>query len=275
MLLALRSKVWSGLRRLLLDAALAALALGAFAPTAASAADAPPMPSLRHLVFSFDVSEKDETEKHTEATISGANADQSQGVASSGAMGHIVKSGATTQRKGQIVIDVLEATQDGGLIVDVKQTSAERAAPVARVGIDWTGGLLVPPTAVVTEEEAALMRLLSRGLMGGATRAKGESWDIVEDSATGTSGLGRKTTLRVTDVTPPNLQTIDLLSTFTQSGIHGVDGTAHGKVDYDSKVLVPRQATLTYHERSQTPEGLITTDLSLQLALVQDSFAKP
>lgn len=277
--LPLRSKVCSKSARASLALLVAALLLTGTPPAhaATTTTGPPPLPSLRHLVFNFDVTVNDLTETKIEgmaASSSGGNSGSSPGVSpDSGSRmtaGQTQKRSASTSRKGQIVLDVVAATADLGLVVDVKQVSPDKSEPLTRVAITQDGGLSYDPNFELSAEEIALLRLLGRGVIGGAARAKGDEWTIPQSG----SGYNEQTTYKVVDLPNTASEVIDETSVFQQTGIHPADGTVHGKITFDPTVVVPDSATLTSHIRHASLGASTTTDMTIDLSLAEDSFAK-
>jgi hypothetical protein len=247
-------------------------------PVRAAVTVPPPLPSIRHLVFNFNVGIDDLTETRIEGNAAGSRGgtEGEPGAGPATMAGSQVTAGKTnkqradTSRKGQIIIDVVAATQDGGLVVDVSQDSVDKPEPVTRVAITQDGSLNYNPSAELTPEEAALLRLLARGVIGGVARAKGDTWDIPLTS----SGYSEKTTYRVVAITAPSLEQIEADSAFEQTGIHAADGLTREKITFDPTVVVPLAATLSSHVNYKNLGSSTTTNMTIQLDLVSDSFAK-
>ncbi len=277
--LPLRWRVCSKPASLSVSALSALLFLGGALPALAvtTSATPSPLPSLRHLVFNFDVSVNDATETKIEgmaASSSGGNSGGGPLVSpDSGSRmtaGQTQKRNAATNRKGQIFVDVVAATADLGLVVDVKQVSPDKSEPLTRVAIFQGGALSYDPNFELSAEEIAVLRLLARGVIGGATRAKGEEWTIPQSG----SGYNEQTTYKVVDLPGTGSEVIDETSVFQQTGIHPSDGTVHGKITFDPTVVVPDSATLVSHIRHASLGSSTTTDMTIDLTLAEDSFAK-
>ena len=257
----------------------AALLFGSALPALAATTNAtlPPLPSLRHLVFNFDVTVNDLTETKIEgmaASGQGGNSGSSPNVGpDSGSRmtaGQTQKRSASASRKGQILLDVVAATADLGLVVDVKQVSPDKSEPLTRVAIMQNGALSYDPNFELSAEESALLRLLARGVIGGAARNKGEQWTVPLSG----SGYNEQTTYKVDDVPNQSSEVIDESGAFQQTGVHAADGTTHGKITFDPTVVVPVTATLTSHTRRASLGASTTTDMTIDLSLAEDSFAK-
>jgi len=228
----------------------------------------PPLPSLRHLVFALDLGLRDEYEKRQENRRRfgiGRMAD------SRGRVPPDQRTAAYDRRlKGRIVCDVVAATSDGGLVVDVSEDATERAAPPVRVAVEPNGHLNYSPSTTVFEEEAALLRLLARSIVGSQPHGLGASW-VIEDSG---KGYGSKTTFLVTGVQAAGDLRLDLDQQYHQEGIDGVVGSVQGKVAYDQTKLVPRTASFGAQAHRETPDGYRVVSMEISLTLVEDSFGR-
>ena len=225
----------------------------------------PPLPSLRHLVFALDLGLKDEYEKRQESR-------RRIGISRSPRSGDRIPPDQRTAAydrhfKGRIVCDVVAASSDGGLVVDISEDATERAAPPVRVAVEPNGHLSYSPSTTVFEEEAALLRLLARSIIGSQPHDVGASW-VVEDNG---KGYGSKTTFRVTAVQAADDLRLDLDQQYHQDGI---DGSVQGKVAYDQSKLVPRTATFGAQARRETPDGYRVVSMDIRLSLVEDSFGR-
>ena len=163
------------------------------------------LPSVRHLVFDFSI--------------------------------------ATNTAQGQVAIDVVAATADGGLAVDVRQTPGDTAPPV-RVGIASNGHLFYDAKVALTLPEIALLELLGRDVIGPTVRNPGETWDIPSQG----SGDEEGSSFRVIGVPSQQNEVLDMM------------GPTRGTVTYNPSLSVPLSASLRI--RSTT----------VDLTLVEDSL---
>ena len=94
--------------------------------------------------------------------------------------------GAAVTAKGSIGIDVVAATDDAGLVVDVSENAIERTRPKVRIVIGPDGAVFYDPKNAenLTEEEITLVRWLARGFFGDHPTDPGTSW-TVDQSANG------------------------------------------------------------------------------------------
>ena len=117
------------------------------APAARAADPPPPLPSLRHLVFAVEIGVKDEYEKRLLTTPRIDGVSRRASAKDNQAPPPDQRTAAYDRRlKGFIICDVVAATGDGGLVVDVSEETPERAAPRMRVAIGPNGHLNYPPT---------------------------------------------------------------------------------------------------------------------------------
>ncbi|MBC5809658.1 MAG: hypothetical protein GIW95_02190 [Candidatus Eremiobacteraeota bacterium] len=241
----------------------------------ARAADAPSLPSLRHLVFTANISMLDAFEKQLDNiphSSSAVTTSRNGGSVRSGPdMGNVTaRSKTRTAAKTQIVCDIVAATPDAGLVVDIREDGSERRAPSARVAVLANGRLSYAPEAVVNPEEVAVLQLLARGVVGAQAHDVGASWTISDDG----TDYRSKMVFRVTGASAPDTVRLDLDQEFRSGGAHSYGGTLHGKLEYDPTKLVPRKAALESKTRIQTADSYRVVDLTIDLALVEDSFGK-
>jgi|GEM_PF-957822 len=246
-------------------------ALTAFGWCGARAGELPPLPSLRHLTFAVEVTVKDEYEKRQINTTSVTSGLIRRSAMTAGQ--HVPPDVRTAaydrQLKGEIACDVVAATSDGGLVVDVSEQGSERSSPRIRVAIEPNGHLAYSPATPLFDEEVALLRLLARSVIGSQPHDVGTSW-VVEDNG---KGYATKTTFRVTAVQGGSDLRLDVDGEFHQDGIDTIVGAVQGKLAYDQSKLVPRTATLDSQSRRETPDGYRTLRVGINLTLLQDSFA--
>jgi len=246
-------------------------ALTAFGWCGARAAEPPPLPSLRHLTFAVEVAVKDEYEKRQEnSSRVTPGLTRRSGMGSGGRVPQTPRTAAyDRQLKGEIVCDVVAATSDGGLVVDVSEEGAERSSPRIRVAIEPNGHLSYSRVAPLFDEEAALLRLMARSVIGSQPHDVGTSW-VVEDTG---KGYATRTTFHVTAVEGGSDLRLEVDGEFHQDGIDTIIGAVQGKLAYDQSKLVPRTATLASQSRRETPDGYRILRMGINLTLLQDSFA--
>jgi hypothetical protein len=179
---------------------------------------------------------------------------------------------AAAEGRGTISIDVIAATADAGLVVDISEEAMSRSRGKIRVAIRGDGALLYDARglAPITEEEDALLRLLARDFYGEHPTAPGTTWsvDLGGESVRGVARFG-VVSAEGTDVT---------LSYHTElrvSGAHAFDALRDGRLVYDRRLAVPR--SLVYRGESRAggaSSAYDFTDVSVQLTLRSDSFAE-
>ena len=224
----LRSKPCSARAFASVCAAAAAILSASLPAAAATTTTVPTLPSLRHLVFNFNVTVNDQTETKIEgmaASSAGGNSGgggpgSSPDSGSRMTAGQTQKRSASSTRRGQIIVDVVAATADLGLVVDVKQESPDKSEPLTRVAITQYGVLNYDPKFELSAEEIALLHLLGRGVIGGSAYQKGDEWDIPPTGKDYTE----KTTYKVVDVPSPTSEVIDETGVFQATGVHPANG---------------------------------------------------
>jgi len=227
--------------------------------------DRPPLPSLRHLVFDLSLEMRDAYEVGAlpaRSLVRGSLLEQ-RGVAP--------KKTQEDARafRGRIVCDVVAATADGGLVVDIGEETEGRQAAIVRVAIESNGRLHYPPQKTVFEEEIELLRLLARGIVGPQPHAVGSNWSI--DDAL--QNYESKTTFRVSGSNGSSQVDLDAERKSRSTGGANATGSMAGKIAYDQRTLVPRGAKLLLVTNRQTLDGPHVIRMTIELALLADSFA--
>jgi hypothetical protein len=241
---------------------------------AARASELPTLPSLRHLAFDVEVEVKDEYEKRMQTTSrvsSGTGTVRRSAASGTQPVPPDQRTASYDWRsKGRIICDVVAATTDGSLVVDISEESPERSAPRMRVAIGPNGHLNYPPSPPLFDEEVAVLRLLARSVVGSEPHAVGSSW-TVQDSG---KGYLSKTLFRVVGAGSASDLRLDLDGEYHQEGVDNVSGALQGKLAYDQGRLVPRTASLDAQSRRDTPDGYRVVRMAINLILVDDSFAR-
>ncbi|HEV2738477.1 MAG TPA: hypothetical protein VGU66_07860 [Candidatus Elarobacter sp.] len=179
--------------------------------------------------------------------------------------------GATLKATGSIDVDVISATDDAGLIVDVAENALERMRPKVRIVLGPDGAVFYDPrnAANLTEEEIAVVRWLARGFYGDHPTEPGTVW-TVDQSANGHVDLEH---YRVVARDAHNV-TLDYALEEKAPGATGYAATREGSLVYDIALIVPVKATFQSEARRQIGAAYETTRTSVTLALTADSFAK-
>lgn len=231
-----------------------AIAIAGIVPMLGAAAS--PAPVLRHLRFSVS------SDATVSARVSASNF---------GSSGSANALGPEERRTGTVTADVVAATGDGGLAVDVSEQDDQHvaAAPV-RVGVLGTD-LYVPAGVDLTDEERMVLHGLARGLVQPTTLTVGTRW--TEDVHSGsTSG---RTTYTITSVDDAAKTLVASIA--GTSGARGLDAyaaTTTGTMDYDVGRSVPTSLTMRTTRVVDKGDKTYTTDGTMTAKLVDDSFAK-
>lgn len=178
---------------------------------------------------------------------------------------------ASLDAKGSIVVAVMAATADGGLVVDLTETATGRSRPTVRFAIAGDGQVAYDPKQAenVTPEELALARWLARGFIGEHPAERGTEW-TTDQSGNGLSGLEH---YRVT-AAAENRLTIDFATEEKTAGAASYGETRQGSLVYDVALIVPVQLTYQGQAHRELFGAYDTTLTSVTLTLRSDTFAK-
>jgi hypothetical protein len=178
---------------------------------------------------------------------------------------------ATFKAKGSIGVEVISATDDAGLVVDVAENALERVRPKVRIVLAPDGAVFYDPKNVqnLTEEELAVVRWLARGFYGDHPTDPGTAW-TVDQSANGHTDIEH---YRVVGHAAHNV-TLDYTLEEKVPGATGYAATREGSLVYDTALIVPVKATFQSEAWRQVGAAYETTRTSVSLELVSDSFAK-
>ncbi|GAC1659378.1 MAG: hypothetical protein NVS4B13_03980 [Candidatus Elarobacter sp.] len=231
------------------------------APSRGSAQGAPDrIRPLRTLVYSVLFSSKIVNEEHRSGlTATGASPYGSP----------TAKRTSSVDDSGTLTANVIAASRDGGLAVDVSFVGKATTQPPVRVAILPDGRLSYPPTAQLSPEAARIVSLLARGIMVGRDVSPGSSWTITAAApAKGTS------TYRVTTVAG-DLATLGIDIDVSQPGPSGFDEQATATALYDTVKLCPVRYDLTATARREPSMAqYVIENTHLTATLVSDTFAK-
>jgi hypothetical protein len=243
------------LRRALI---LLGLAITAVAPAAAAEPRAP----LRTLVYTIAYSTQARNEERTSGFTSTGNA-VPMGNAS-------IDRTADVNDDGTLTIDVVAATNDGGLVVDAAFAGKTTTQPGMRVAIFSDGRLSYDPRQTLSAEAARVLPLLARGLIAGRDISPGSTW-----SASAPFGSSRGTmTYRVKHVEGERVD-LTIQGTITVPGPRGFSEVDEGSTTYATDRLCPIAYELDAHSRHQpSAEQYVTESAHLSARLVSDSFEK-
>jgi hypothetical protein len=172
--------------------------------------------------------------------------------------------------KGTITVEVVNATDDAGLVADVSESAGERVRPKVRVGITADGALLYDPARVadLSEEEMAVVHWLARGFYGDHPRDVGTAW-TVDQSANG------RTDVEHYRVVARDAQRVTLEYVLREQleRVGGYAGSREGSLVYDTALSVPVKASFDSIARRQIGDSYSTQRTSIRLTLTADTFA--
>lgn len=250
------------MRRLLALAALAALAV----PIPVTAAPDAPVRVLRSLVYDVSYAAHTRHDKKTSGFNGGYGSDAAAPGVSGSGTASVAMDGTDS---GRLTIDIVAATQDGGLVVDVLYAGKLNNSPKMRVALFPDGRLSADPTKTLGPEALHILPLLARGFMANRTVQLGATWTVqAPPPAKGA------TTFRVSGLDGPNA-TIALEGSISVGGVNGFDESDRGTTTYATDLISPLSYDLNSRIRRQVAaDETITTDAHLVATLVSDNFYK-
>jgi len=263
-------------RRVVAVAAALCIALGAVA-SADTAAPAP----LRHLVYDFTYSNTQSQVAHDSgigngdavgaASRSGGAPAMSPGSLAAPAPGSgVAQSTAATSDRGQIVVDVMRAQPDGGLIVSVsEQAHDKRSALPATCVVYGNTNMVCDTSKQINTEELALLRTLGTNFVDPAQIDAKNHWRVDQSGAT-SSDIADYSIAS----TNGSVMKIDSLRVLKESGAQGFTSTTNGAITYDAVHLVPTNLVEDEIVRQGGGMGSYTeVRTQTDLTLVADSAA--
>jgi hypothetical protein len=182
--------------------------------------------------------------------------------------------GATLKATGSIDVDVISATDDAGLVVDVAENAPERMRPTVRIVLAPDGAVFYDPknAANLSEEEIAVVRWLARGFYGDHPTDPGTAW-TVDQSANGHVDIEHYRVV-AHDARDAHNVTLDYALEEKVPGASGYAASREGSLVYDTALIVPLKATFQSEARRQVGDAYQTTRTSVTLALTADSFKR-
>jgi hypothetical protein len=240
---------------------LAAFVLALLPATAANAAEPPPgkAPVLRHLAFTFKLSA---TYSHDARGVKDLGDPQG---------GNSVHYDDRQLSEGTIVCDVVAATADGGLIIDIREDSRDRQSAVARVAVRDKGQLVsYDSKRTLNEEQTVLLRLLGRNVIGAWERTVGETWDVENSN----DKYKETTKFKVTAIPAPDDERVEVEQEYRFSGAESYAGAMHGKISFDRTKSVPRTAAIETRTRVDRMGQNTLVRYNFDFELAEDSFGK-
>ncbi|GAC1307017.1 MAG: hypothetical protein NVSMB19_19550 [Vulcanimicrobiaceae bacterium] len=245
----------------------AAFAIG-FAAALLGAAEAkapPPLPSLRHLVFEAAT----RTAQATQAFDSGEGRDGT----GNGNLGTGPQNGifvASGRRSERIVVDVVAAPDDGGLVADVSEFVGGRTVVPVRCSILRDATIVYDPASNIGDEARLAIGYLARGAVPASVVAGGTTWN----HDTTEIGFREHLEYRVVRVVPGVRATFAYDGTRTLTGSSFIAETVRGSVAYDLARLVPQSIEETARASEMRGTRRRTVDRSIDIRLLEDRFTK-
>lgn len=246
------------------------------APLGARAADQ--LRPLRTLTYAVDVSVSNVLDTAGGGISSGARPVVITKGRTVGQRGSPAASGSGDKRdtrsattRGTITVDVLAATDDEGLVVEISEDATPRARPKMRIAIAADGVVYYDPSKSdnVSEEEYAVLHWLARGFYGDRPTDPGTSW-TVDLSANGHTDVERYRVLSREEQSV----TLDYALDERSAGARGYAGSREGSLVYDTAMIVPVKAAFATIAHRQVGQVFDTLRTSVKLTLTADSFAK-
>ena len=188
-----------------------------------------------------------------------------------GATGPVEDTSPTVAAQGSIQAEVVAATGDGGLVVDLTENASGRDHLKVRfaVSIDGTVGFDPKNAGSVSGEELALVRWLARGFYLDHPTEPGTSWTI-DQSGNGITGIER---YRVT-ANAANRVTLDYALDEKVAGAQAYGETREGSLVYDTALVVPVRVAYQGETHREIFGANDARYVSVTLTLRTDSFAK-
>jgi hypothetical protein len=229
-------------------------AFAALAPPAAQGAGEKP---LRTLTFEVRYAVSSTREQR----ISGLSYGQSSGPTSATV-------GLGGDDSGTMTVNVVAATADKGLVVDVSYNGKTTKQPPIRVAILSDGRLGYDPKTPICDQALQVLPLLARGMFLDRELAQGVSWSTPYAApVTGTKSY------RVTAVSGMRV-TFAVSSSMTLGGPQGFDEHTDGTLEYEVDAQAPLRLDVQTRGHRVTPDGLETTDTSLSATLQSDTLPR-
>lgn len=173
------------------------------------------------------------------------------------------------RNSGRLDVDVVAATRDAGLVVDVRLSGTTRSLGKTRIAIFSDGALSYSPSVDLPPEIRHVLPLLGREVVTG--HAVGESWrmplrgrDVSGDNA-----------FRIVSDAGPERVNVEMITNMRISGPMFYDESSRTTAVYSARLTNPISLAYTglLHQREGS-QALQTIDLSVDATLVEDSFAK-
>ncbi len=217
---------------------------------------------IRHLDYHFGISVQTTDTHH----VSGIG---------SGPISGVLNSNTSGSTEGSISVDVVGLRADGGLVVNVLETSRQIPHPDSVQCITWGVGTVVcEPGKHASPEEQALLRYLGRYFVNPAMIDQNNDWKI------GTSAKDESETSDYHIASNEGgVMAISFQRVSTMPGVQGFTATTDGKLTYDSNLSVPRAISEDTLLRTSLVNGNVEQGgyeqvrTMLNLQLLDDSMA--
>ena len=235
-----------------------ALLVGLTAPSLAQSAQLKPLRSL-----TFDV---------TYSLVSTSQR-RISGLARDNLIDPVVGSTTFTQSfgvddSGTMKVEVVAATADRGLVVDVSYDGKKTKQLPQRVAILPSGQLGYDLKNPICDQVAEVLPLLSRGLLLDREIAEGATWSEKFDGQ-----VSEQRTYRVMRVSGTDA-TFEVETDMLVRGPDGFDGHETGTLDYATDKQVPRRWDVQLRTHRDRADVNQITDTHLVATLTSDSFAQ-
>ncbi|MEO6912914.1 MAG: hypothetical protein ABI182_02690 [Candidatus Baltobacteraceae bacterium] len=236
-------------------------AAGIFA-ISATFASADPTPPLRHLVYSFTFTTTSNLAISTSG-ISTGTGDGSMGSAAPASGVSNFRGGNAD--KGTITADVLQATPDGGLVVEIsEQAENARKAPVVKTAVYGDGRVFYDTSQTMNDEELELLRALGRNFVDTSKLDAKNHWQIT-GSGTDLSVVADYTVKSNTN----GILDIDMQRVIKVTGAQAQDTTTDGTIVYDLTDSMPtliREESMARQQQQMDQYNTVQTHIDLTLA---------
>ncbi len=238
------------------------LALAILATAVLGASPPPPLPSLRHLVFAIAVRSSQVTERFD----SGEGRDGTgNGNLGTGPQNGLYAAHGDVETRA--IVDVVAATSDGGLVVDVVE-GGPSGVPV-RCTISSDGIVVYDPNRPVGDGARIALRALARGTIP-VGAAVGDRWRRDE----GDGATGERRSYRYDARAGADVAKLSYEGRLVVSGGRFIARTIHGTLAYDTVRLVPNAISETDRDIETIATQRRSTDRAIDIRLLEDSFGE-
>jgi hypothetical protein len=168
--------------------------------------------------------------------------------------------------EARIKVNILAATDDGGLVAEISEEGRDRNSPSTRIGITKDGQVLqMDRSASLFDEENGLLMMLARNFANGHDNSNGSSWTL--PLGPNANGLNVKVTADAGSHVSLSLHG----EAETSDG--GVRQQVEGSITYDVTRTTPVSGTLTTATETIAAGGTSTDNITVEYALESDTLA--